>query len=208
MENRDRVDFFNKRFQIIREIAFRPILKILTHLNVTSNSITNLRFLGAVLFYIFFQENPIGSTFLLLIVLVLDTLDGAIARFQGVASDRGKFLDVFIDHVVYSLVVLVIFNTEKNLQPIAYHLFIIPVVYLLATIKKEEFHKSDWLIKVYPRLSYLKALVIASFFLNIFIKIDLIPQAILLSNTIATLLSVYYFLYIQVRWNKIPIILK
>ena len=203
MKDSDKIDRINRYTQTLRARLYNPLLRILTNCGITPSFITNLRLIGGIVFYIFFFTNPVWFSILLLVLLLLDTVDGALARFQNNASDRGKFLDVFVDHVSYSLLLLLLLRISSDTFSVSYNLFIIPIVYLLATIKKEEFKKSDWLIKVYPRVSYLKLAVILPFFLKIMTNTDLIPMGLFISNLTSSVLSIYYFIIIQSRWNKL-----
>lgn len=42
----------------------------------------------------------------MLLAIFLDLLDGPLARFQKICSDKGKFIDMFCDILVFSLFVL------------------------------------------------------------------------------------------------------
>ncbi len=189
--------------QEARLVLMRPLLKFLTKIGLTADILTNLRLALAVLFfYIFYLDKIIGSIFMLA-VLLLDAIDGSLARFQEKQSDRGKFLDIFADHLVHIFIVFTFFASGASPFLIAYYIFIIAVVYLLGVIKKEELGKSDWIIKPYPRLSYIKAIVVIPFFLFNFWQIDVLDYSLIAAGAIATILAVYYYIYIQIRWKKI-----
>ncbi len=200
------VDAKNRQWQDVRAHYFAPVLRLFTKYKITANVVTNFRLiLGivGVLLYLWFYRYMWGLN-LLFIANLLDILDGALARFQHTASDRGKFLDVFVDYVLYAFMLLFVYVISYSNKIVGYNLFIIPVLYLLATIKKQEFLPSDWLIKVYPRVTYVKAAVFIAFFGHWYLNFDLvwIDRALKFSNGLATILCVYYFLYIQLRWKK------
>ncbi|MDP3901726.1 MAG: CDP-alcohol phosphatidyltransferase family protein [bacterium] len=201
-ENPNWIDKLNKRLQKTRAIWFGPILGLMNRVGLTADAITNFRLVAGIIFIAWFVYQQMAATVFIFIVLFLDTLDGSLARKQGRASDRGKFLDILVDHIIYSFIVISLFQLAINPLLIAYNLFIIPVVYLLATLKKEEFSKSDWIIKPTPRLSYLKAFVVAPFFFLIFLDIDYISWGLWLASVVATALSIYYFIFIQLRWKE------
>ena len=197
------IDSLSVRFQGYRGIIFGPILAILHRLGLTANILTNIRlFLGVVFLFWFYYGDEFSAALFLLFILLLDTFDGALARFQNKACDRGKFLDILIDSVIYSFTILALFKFEINSFLLAYNIFIIAVTYLLGTVKKQEFNKSDWIIRPHAQLSYLKAITVIPFFLFTIFHKDFLLEAIIFANILATLLSIYYLIFIQIRWKK------
>ncbi|MDD5032277.1 MAG: CDP-alcohol phosphatidyltransferase family protein [Patescibacteria group bacterium] len=201
--NKDFIDSLSVKFQEYRGVIFRPVLVIFDRLGLSANTLTNARLLFGVFFlFWFYYGNELSATLFLLFILLLDTFDGALARFQNKASDRGKFLDVLIDFVIYSFIILALFKFEINSFLLAYNIFFVATAYLLGVIKKQEFNKSDWIIRPSARLSYLKAIMVISFFLFIFFQKDFLFKAVIFSNILATVLSIYYLIFIQIRWKK------
>lgn len=203
-QERGWVDRVNNRFRNYREIFFLPLLKLGTKVGITGNLISNIRLPFITLFLLLWFNSDFSrlATILLLGILLLDIFDGSFARFQKRDSDRGKFIDIFVDHIIYSCILFALFKFTVSPKLIAYNLFIVSVAYILATIKKEEFKKSDWIIKPYPRLTYLKAIVIIPFLFKTFEVMDILSESLIVANSLATLLSIYYFIFIQLRWLK------
>jgi phosphatidylglycerophosphate synthase len=203
-EGENFIDKLNIESRKYRAIIFKPALVFLDKIKLTPNTLSDIRlFFGAIFLIWFYYGNKSFATIFLLFVLFLDTFDGALARFQGTASDRGKFLDTLIDSIIYSFVTLSLFSFNINGFFIAYNIFIIPIAYLLRIIKKQEFAGSDWVIKPYSQLSFLKVIVIIPFFLFVFFQIDFLEFALLFDNILATILSIYYLIFIQSRWKKV-----
>lgn len=203
-KNGDFVDRLNIKSQEIRGIVLKPILTLMDKIGLTANRITNLRLLLGIIFLIWFfntDEYLLPSIFILF-VLFLDVFDGALARYQKRQSDRGKFLDVFVDNAVYIFIILAFLKLEADVFHIAYNIFIIPTVYLLATIKNQEFKPSDWIIKTYPKLTYLKIITTVPFFLYVFIDLNWLDLALIVDNVLATLTALYCYAFIQLRWRK------
>lgn len=203
--DRGLVDVLNKKIQDLRLMIFRPFLKILTKLKISANDVTNFRLLLGLfsVYVLFYLYSFYWAGILMVLALMLDIVDGALARYQGTASDRGKFLDIFVDGAVYSFIIFLLFKFPVNYFYLGYNLFVMPIVYLLATIKKEEFNKdTDWIIKPYPRLSYLKALIVVPFFIYIFLDLNYLNFFLLFSNILSTVLAIYYYIFIQWRWRK------
>ena len=203
-ESRDFIDNLNLKFQRYRCVVFKPLLIVFHRLGLTANILTNVRLLlGVVFLFWFYYGDEFSASFFLLFILLLDAFDGALARFQNKASDRGKFLDILTDSVIYSFTILALFKFKLDPFLLAYNIFIIAIVYLLGTIKKQEFKKSDWIIRPHAKLSYLKAIAVVAFFLFVFFRQDWLYEAVLISNILATWLSIYYLIFIQIRWRKI-----
>jgi phosphatidylglycerophosphate synthase len=196
------VDKLNLKSQEWRGQVLKPILRIATDFGLSASMITNGRLILAVIAFVIFTEKPILASIIFLLAILLDALDGPLARVQGRASDKGKFLDVATDHVIYVFIVLAILKLGYSPMILAFNIFIVGAAYLLATIKKNEFESTDWIIKPYPKLSYLKIITVIPFFALIFFGIDIVEMAFIACNLIATLLVVYYFVFIQARWRK------
>ncbi|MDD5290818.1 MAG: CDP-alcohol phosphatidyltransferase family protein [Patescibacteria group bacterium] len=202
-DEKDFIDNLNLKFRGYRGVIFKPLLIIFHHFGLTADMLTNIRlFFGVVFLFWFYYGNEFSASLFLLFVLLMDTFDGALARFQNKASDRGKFLDILTDSIIYSFTILALFKFRLDFFLLAYNIFIIDTAYLLGTIKKQEFKKSEWIIRPYAQLSYLKAIVVVPFFLLIFFQKNFFPEAIILDNILATGLSIYYFIFIQIRWRK------
>jgi phosphatidylglycerophosphate synthase len=201
------VDKIILRSQNWRAIYFKKILIVLTNLKITANGLTNFRLLlgvfGIGLYLFFYRYN--WALNILLVAILLDLFDGPLARFQNKNSDRGKFLDIFTDYILYCFVLVLIRVISGHSGYVYYNLFILPILFLLATIKKQEFANSDWIVKPAPRLSYLKDLVLAAFYSHWYLDTSLvwIDKILLIINILATILCIYYFIYIQLRWRKL-----
>ena len=90
-----------EKFQNIKAILFKPLLYILSTLNISANQISFLSFFISIssLGYSLHSFNPVYFLIGIWIHIFLDSLDGPLARFQGKASKVGSFIDVICDHV-------------------------------------------------------------------------------------------------------------
>jgi archaetidylinositol phosphate synthase len=77
---------------------FRPFVKISIMVGLTPNSCTIIAFIGSILAGVAFYlgETSIG-VLMVFVNAFFDAIDGAIAREQGVASQKGDFLDHALD---------------------------------------------------------------------------------------------------------------
>lgn len=207
------IDQLDLQLQELRGRMLRPLLRLLHALGFTAMFLTNLRLLLGGVFLLWwlaspfllatvgFWQNKQAVALFLLFVLFLDTVDSALARFQGAASDRGKFLDIIVDHCIY-VFILFTFPTLGALMPLVfYNLFIILVAYLLGAVSKGEGKPSDWVIRPAPQLSYLKAIVVIPFFFLVFWNTNWLNNALWVANIWATVLALYYFFTLQRRWK-------
>ncbi|MBP9669140.1 MAG: CDP-alcohol phosphatidyltransferase family protein [Candidatus Pacebacteria bacterium] len=98
---------------------------------------------------------------ILAVALFADNLDGEIARYRGTASDKGKFTDVVVDNVTFT-----VFMFGMAYAGFVSGLLAGIVVYAMLlcrtfmVIKKNVTKETDWLIKVY-----------AGFFPNFFVYV-------------------------------------
>ncbi len=196
----------NRYLEIIRVDYWGQILKFLTKYKITSSRVSNLRFIlgvfGLLLYLNFYRYT--WATHIFFVAITLGIFDGALAKYQNRVNDRDKFLELFVNYILYVFLLTLVYVISSSTKAVGYNLFIIPVLYLLATIKKHEFLSSDWLVKVHSGVGYVPALVIVAFFAHWYVDLRLvwIDRALDLSNIVATILSVYYFIYIQLRWKK------
>jgi archaetidylinositol phosphate synthase len=197
------IDSLNRGSQKFRAEKLGPVLKFLTGLGIKPNDVTNARLGLAVVAFLIFPGSEVLASVMFLIAILLDMLDGSLARHQKSATDRGKFLDISVDHIIYVFLVLSLIRIGFESFTLAYNIFIVGVAYVLATIVKNENDNSDWIIKPYPRLSYLKVIVVVPFFLLTFFNFDVVYTAVALCNLLATILSVYYFIVFQSSFKKV-----
>lgn len=186
-----------------RQKVLYPILPLFAKIGVTANHLSILRMLlGIIAFPIFFYGYTTLSVSLIVIALITDTIDGSVARFQKNESDRGKFVDMLADHTLYVFSIAILFYLEVNNILLASHLILVPVVYVLAIIKKQEGKKSDWIITPQAELSYIKFVGYVLFFAEV---LSVSSRAVteigfVLLNTLMFALSGFYFSTIYKRW--------
>ena len=195
---------FNKRNQKIRDYFFRPILKFLTNVNITANYLSNFKLAAFAPFIYFLYINDLKTAYIFfLLSLLIDLFDGPLARYQKKASDKGKFVDTFGDYATYLFIILSLIFKQIVANDIGtYHLFIFPLALILATIKKQEFSKSDWIIKPAPELAHVNAAFLFFLFLFAFFNINYLNQVLMIANIYLSCLVVFYFIVIQFNWKK------
>lgn len=182
-----------------RNKTLAPLLGFLARRKVTANHITYFRaliFVVGVMYPLFIQ----GNVHLAFIIYLfgfwgLDTLDGALARFTNTASDRGRYIDTFVDILAYSMFILgLAYLGAASVFVFFYHVIVHGALYVMAAVYKNEHQKSDWIIKAEPNLIYIK--FIPTFFIGLYAIFDLnllnIVYAVV--NAWMTILLFYYFI--------------
>lgn len=89
---------FQHSFGTWRQKVFLPLLKILDRANVSPDALSLLGILVMILLPLGFLYSPVFLILAYLLHLFLDGIDGALARHKGIASQRGAYLDVVVDH--------------------------------------------------------------------------------------------------------------
>lgn len=197
-------DRLNLKFQRLKTSFFSPLLYLLTKMKIGPWCVSNFRIFLAILACILFLFDYINilAVFILLFTDLLDGIDGSLARYQNKASDRGKFVDIVIDDMIYCLLVIMAIKIGANSYSATYNIAVVLFTPLLAIIKKEEGKPTDWIIKPYPRTGYIKYFVMIPFYLSFFFERNWLNQGFFVSNLVSTLLIIYYFTTIQLRWKK------
>jgi len=90
-----------ERYQIAKGNILHPLLVLMTTLRVTPDAVTVFAGVIGLIFVPFWMtDQKVIALGFLLAHVVLDGLDGALARHQNVASSRGSFTDTFVDQMV------------------------------------------------------------------------------------------------------------
>jgi len=198
------IDKIIKKNKSQRTVQLTPVLRFLTKLKITANIITFFRSFIGPLFVVFFPIYPKTFFIILIAAYLLDLIDGSLARFQKVAGDRGKFWDVFVDHTNYVFPVFtLLWFTEFDPRLISYHLLIVPIVYLLATIFKSERTKTDWIIHPYYSIVYFKPIMTAMIGFFAFNLFNFVNQTLFVFNVLMTVYTLFYIVRLKKRWAKI-----
>jgi hypothetical protein len=92
--------------QRLRQWMFEPLLRGLACLQLAPDHITLFALIAGLFFFPLFAVSP-GAAFVALgLHVLLDGLDGPLARHLGTASRKGSFLDTFCDQLVVTVTTL------------------------------------------------------------------------------------------------------
>ena len=154
--------------QTWRAKLFLPLLELLARCRVRPNNITFLSLLSGIAFCVLFSFNiplakPIAFTMLALHVL-LDGIDGPLARHLGTASNQGSFTDTTSDQLVVAFsTITLIYSGEIGIIPGGLYLFFYTLVVVFAMIRSSMDIPYSWLVR--PRFFVYIWFIIEVYFL-------------------------------------------
>ena len=192
------LDIANQFFRRKRDKLFLPVTKILHQLGISPNALSISKIFFAGLYLLLIKDNlALAISFLIVGGILIDLLDGPLARYTNKASDRGKFIDTFLDQIVYVLFVwgLMIISIGNPIT-LSYNILIIGSLYVIMVVNKNEALESDWIITPIIRANYYKATLEISIILHMFFNMDelVFNKIILIINVIVTIHFIYHLI--------------
>jgi phosphatidylglycerophosphate synthase len=186
----------------LRNKILAPLLKLLSGMGITANHITFFRvviFIVGVMYPLFVKGNLTLAVFVYFLgFMLLDTLDGSLARFNNSASDKGRFNDLYVDVLGYSVLIMGLAYLETvGTFILFYHVIIHGALYLISSVYKNENEKSDWIMKAEPNLTYLKFIAMTFIAVLVLFKVNVLDIVFIILNIWMTVLAFYYFIKLQ-----------
>lgn len=146
----DRLDHLQKQTEGWRRRWFNFILR---HISFSPQVVTNVRLLLALIFPFLIISQSLLAWICISLSIILDAFDGVVARHKKRDTDRGKFIDVLADQITFVLLCLGLIRLLPEISLVlAISTCSIPLLYLIAIVRKNEQEPSDWLIKPQARL--------------------------------------------------------
>lgn len=137
--------------QRLRATLLQPLLVGMTSLRVSPDAITLLAgLIGLGFIPLWLQGQPLVAFMMLLVHVLLDGLDGPLARYQNVASPRGSFTDTFTDQVVVTGVTIAWMigsPTTLNILCGAAYIFLYAMVVAMAMVRNAMAVPYSWLVR-------------------------------------------------------------
>ncbi len=131
-----------------RARLFQPLLAGLNRSGVTPNSLTALSFLCGVAFCPLWVVSRTAAFVALALHVLLDGLDGPLARHQGVASRRGSFTDTMSDQcVVTAVTVTLMADHVVGVVPGGMYVFLYALVVGFAMIRNALSIPYSWVVR-------------------------------------------------------------
>lgn len=192
-----KLDHLNQRWREIRNKLFQPLIKIFHHWKIRANYLSFAKIIFTTIYLILIQTNFGWAILFLVLGMAIDFIDGPLARYNGRANDRGKFIDMFSDQIVYVLFIWGLMLIQiGNALSLTYHIIIISAFYLIISIYKNEDEPTDWIIKPIARSTYYKLGFEIIALLYLFFKINplQLDRAVIILNALITIHFIYYFI--------------
>ncbi len=123
-----------QKYQKIRAILLLPILKILQKLGISSDMVSYTGFFMLIGFIYYVESNPIYASIFLLLHVLIDSLDGPLARLNKTSKDSGAFTDMVCDHfgMAIVLITLIYINlVNPVLAAIYIFLYIVMIIFII-----------------------------------------------------------------------------
>lgn len=134
-----------------RERWLAPLLARLALFCVRPDHITLLSLISGLAFIPVFFVSPFAAFCFLGLHVLLDGLDGPLARFTGVASRKGSFTDTMADQIVVAGTTIVLMKTGiLGAVPGGLYLFVYTLVLVFAFVRNALAVPYSWLVR--PRL--------------------------------------------------------
>jgi len=140
---------FMRRSQELRGQLLRPLLVALARLRVTPNHLTLLSLLAGLAFCpVFLWSSKVAAFGLLLSHVLLDGLDGPLARHTQRASNRGSFTDTSADQIVVAFsTVTLIHAGYVGAWPGGLYIFFYSIVVVFALVRNALAIPYSWLVR-------------------------------------------------------------
>jgi len=151
--------------QNIRAKALGPLLGVLGSCGVRAGHVTLLSLICGLLFSPFFGEASYLTAFVFLLLHVLiDGIDGPLARYLGKAGDRGSFTDTAADQIVVTTTTIsLILSGHLDAAAGGFYIFFYAAVVTFAFIRNALETPYSWLFR--PRFVVFGWIAIEVFFL-------------------------------------------
>lgn len=182
-----------------RGSMLRPLLVGLTSYRITADHITLASLLFGVAFVpLWYLEYAWTACLFLLIHVLLDGIDGPLARFQETDSQSGSFTDSFCDQLIVSVVAMALMNEPlKMIDVWAGSLFILLYVGVLAISMVRNALRTPYSWLVRPRFFFYASIAIELAGLS-----GCVLAVIWISNALLALKAISGFFKLRHRLNQ------
>lgn len=202
--NKNMLDAYKKNFKNLEQ----KIGKIFSYLHLKPNFYTLLSIPFALItFYFLVNERIIIAVLFFLITSFLDWIDGALARYENLATKFGAYLDTVVDRIVEGILLLGILflPLPKILMPSYFWVFLILFGSLMTTYVKAAAKEKDLVVEELKggllsrseRLTLIIISLLFGYFINFYWTVYLLIIIALLTN-----LTVFQRVYVALKKQK------
>ena len=135
--------------QALRGRMLEPLLRRMADVGMRGTHVTFLSMLAGLIYCpLFLIEQKMAAFVLLLLHVLLDGLDGPLARFRGQASDRGSFTDTMADQVVVTATTLTMMHAgAASAWAGGSYVFLYAIVVAFAFVRNAMAAPFSWLFR-------------------------------------------------------------
>jgi phosphatidylglycerophosphate synthase len=111
-----------------------PIARFIANLGITADMVSILGFIMVFGFVYFIERNPYTAMVFLLLHVLIDGIDGPVARVTGKEGNMGAFLDIMCDHtgIFVATAGLVYYGLVNGLVGLTYiYIYTIMIVFTI-----------------------------------------------------------------------------
>lgn len=120
----------------LRANQLRPLLALLARFGVSADMVTLLALISGLAFALLLPWSPLAALTALAFHVILDGLDGPLARFQATAGRRGSFTDTLCDQtVVTATTAALVAGGYLHSLPAMLYVFVYAVVVAFAMVR-------------------------------------------------------------------------
>jgi phosphatidylglycerophosphate synthase len=188
-----------RQFARFRDDHLRPIAKIIVRLGIRASGVTYFGIVLMLGFLFTVSIKPKIAFIFFLLAIGMDFLDGVVARYIHEASDRGKFVDMVADNVIFTLFVIGICCAK--MVPCLFSLILVYVMVLsklFRAINNAFDYRSDWFFRAVA--GFLPNLICGfcylSYALYVFFDISVLPYCFIGSSIILFVDSMFHYILI------------
>ena len=136
------------RFQQLRARFLNPLLRLLTRIKITANHVTLFSLIIGLAFCSVWWQSPQWALLCLLLHVLLDGLDGPLARHQAKDSAKGSFTDSMADQLVVtaSMIILMV-DQYVSIIAAAIYIFTYAMVVAFAMVRNALEKPYSWVAR-------------------------------------------------------------
>lgn len=182
-------------FERIKQIIFYPLVVLLIKLKITANMISYLSAMVGLISVVFLWYNLKISAILLLISLVIDGIDGSVARKTKKNNLKGAVTDCFADQITISASTIG-FIAIGILNPIigGIYLVLYPILIIFSVVRNIFNFPSSYILR--PRI-----IVYGTFVFYIFSLINLLDYIVSILSIILLIQVIKDFYFLRSKLN-------
>jgi phosphatidylglycerophosphate synthase len=134
--------------QQLRARFLSPLLRLLEFLRVTPDHLTFLSLIAGLAFCPLYFRSPEAAFLALVLHVLLDGLDGPLARHLGIASRRGSFTDTMADQLVVTATTITLMKAGViGIAAGGVYVFVYGIVVAFAMVRNAMAIPYSWLIR-------------------------------------------------------------